>query len=82
LTPLECREEAGPDFVLSGGVPPNLWLPDVPLSLFKKAVMDWLELKKFGRRLIAAAGDQVPPGAETARIEMMRDLVEEFGRYE
>ena len=82
LTPLECREEAGPDFVLSGGVPPNLWLPDSSLSLFKKSIMDWLELKKFGRRLIANAGDQVPPGAETARIEMMRDLVDEFGRYD
>ena len=30
LSPLECREEGGPGFILSGGVPPTLWLPEVP----------------------------------------------------
>ncbi len=81
LTPEECRDEAGPDFILSGGVPPNLWLPDVPLEVFKKSVLDWLELKKRSTRLIANAGDQVPPGAAEERIFVMRDLVEQYGRY-
>jgi len=31
-------------------------------------------------RLIAGAGDQVPPGADERRIGLMRDLVEEHGR--
>jgi hypothetical protein len=81
LTPRECREEAGPDFILSGGIPPNLWLPYVDTETFKKAVLDWLELRKLGPRLIAAAGDQVPPGAVEERIEIARDLVEKHGRY-
>jgi len=81
LTPAECRDEAGPDFILSGGVPPNLWLPDVPLEAFRKSVLDWLELKKSSPRLIANAGDQVPPGADEQRIEIMGDFVEEHGRY-
>jgi hypothetical protein len=81
LSPQQCRQEAGPDFILSGGVPPNLWLPDVPLEVFKKSVLDWLELKKQSPRLIANAGDQVPPGADEQRIEIMRDLVEQFGKY-
>ncbi|MGC8782485.1 MAG: uroporphyrinogen decarboxylase family protein [Anaerolineae bacterium] len=81
LTPLECRAEAGPDFILSGGVPPDLWLPDAPREAFEKAVLDWLELKRFGPRLIANAGDQVPPHADEARIEIMRELVERWGRY-
>jgi hypothetical protein len=81
LTPLACREEAGKDFILSGGVPPNLWLPGVPLEDFKRSVMDWLELKRHSPRLIANAGDQVPPHALEDRIEVMRDLVEEHGRY-
>jgi len=81
LSPLECRAEGGPDFILSGGVPPNLWLPSVPREAFEKAVLDWLELKRYGPRFIANAGDQVPPHADEARIELMRDLVEKYGRY-
>ena len=82
LTPAECREEAGPDFILSGGVAPNVWLPGVDVSRFKQAVLDWLDLKRHSPRLIAAAGDQVPPGADEDRITIMRDLVEEHGRYD
>jgi len=81
LTPLECRQEAGMDFILSGGIPPNLWLPGVDVEYFKRAVLDWLELKKFGSRFIANAGDQVPPYAAEERIEIMRDLVEKYGKY-
>lgn len=81
LTPEACRAEAGPDFILSGGVPPDLWLPTAPREAFEKAVLDWLALKRFGPRLIANAGDQVPPHADEARIEIMRDLVEKWGRY-
>jgi hypothetical protein len=81
LTAAECRREAGERFILSGGVPPNLWLPEVPVAVFKKSVEDWLELKNKSPRLIANAGDQVPPGADERRIGIMRDLVDEFGQY-
>ena len=81
LTPEQCRDEAGPDFILSGGVPPDLWLPTTPLARFKSAVLRWLELRTRSPRLIAGAGDQVPPGADEDRIEIMRDLVEKHGRY-
>ncbi len=81
LSPLGCREEGGPDFILSGGVPPTLWLPEVPREAFEKSVLDWLALKRYGPRLIANAGDQVPPHAAEDRIEIMRELVEKHGRY-
>jgi Uroporphyrinogen decarboxylase (URO-D) len=81
LSPEECRAEAGPEFILSGGVSPDLWLPGTDLALFKKAVMRWLALKQESPRLIANAGDQVPPGADEDRIVLMRDMVEEHGRY-
>ncbi len=81
LTPRQCREEAGPEMVLSGGAPPNLWLPEVSDEIFKHSVLDWLEIRKLNPRLVANAGDQVPPGAPEYRIEMMRELVEEHGRY-
>lgn len=81
LTAQQCRAEAGDDFILSGGVSPNLWLPQVSTDDFKKAVLEWLELKKSSPRLIANAGDQVPPGTAEERIEIMRDLVGQYGRY-
>ena len=81
LTPAECRREAGPDFILSGGVSPDLWLPSAPVEAFKAKVLQWLDLRRHSPRLIANAGDQVPPGAEEDRIEIMRELVEQHGRY-
>ena len=81
LTPAQCRDEAGPGFILSGGVSPDLWLPGVSVEDFKRAVIEWLDLRRRSPRLIANAGDQVPPGAAEERIEIMRDLVEKHGRY-
>lgn len=80
LTPAECRAEAGPGLILSGGVSPDLWLPTAPLEAFRAAVMRWLDLRRVSPWLIAGAGDQVPPGAEQERIWLMRNLVEEHGR--
>ena len=81
LTPAECRAEAGPDLILSGGVSPDLWLPNVPVDVFKEHVREWLALRRLSPRLIANAGDQVPPGADEDRIRIMRDLVESEGVY-
>jgi hypothetical protein len=81
LTPAQCRDEAGPDFILSGGVSPDLWLPTTPQETFRNKVIEWLDLRKSSPRLIANAGDQVPPSADEKRIHLMRDLVEKHGRY-
>jgi hypothetical protein len=81
LRPKECREEAGPGLILSGGVPAAIWIEIHSDDEFRKSVLDWLAIRKTNPRLIAAAGDQVPPGTPEYRIEMMRDLVEKFGQY-
>lgn len=56
-------------------------MPQTPLQVFERKVIEWLELRHLSPRLIAAAGDQVPPGAEEARIHRMGELVEEHGQY-
>ena len=81
LTPRECREEAGPDLILSGGVEPNLWLETYSDDDFNQGVLDWLEIRKMSQRIVAGAGDQVPPNALEYRIEMMRELVEKHGKF-
>lgn len=80
LTADECRAEAGSRFILSGGVSPDLWLPTASAESFREAVLRWLDLRRISPRLIANAGDQVPPGAVEDRITVMRDLVEQHGR--
>ena len=81
LTPEECRHEAGRGLILSGGVSPELWLPSVSAAAFEDAVRVWLRLRALSPRLIANAGDQVPPGAPEERIVSMRDLVAAEGYY-
>ncbi len=81
LDPAQCRAEAGVDMILSGGVPPNLWIEESDVETFREAVLRWLDLKHQSPRLIANAGDQVPPHAPEDRIFIMRDLVERYGRF-
>ena len=78
ITPRECREDAGEEMILSGGIPPALWLSDVSDATFQNAVISWLELSKINHRLIANAGDQVPPNAIERRIKMMREIVDSY----
>lgn len=80
-TAAEARAEAGKDLILSGGIPNELWYTYSDICDFEKAVKDWLALKEVSPALIAAAGDQVPPGAEESRILRMGELVEEYGYY-
>ena len=81
LSPAQAREEAGPDMILSGGVPPTVFSRTGSEAAFEKSVRDWLALKDISPRLILAAGDQVPPDAPWGRIKRLPDLVEEYGRY-
>ena len=80
-TPLQAREEAGNALILSGGIPNELWYSYSDVSKFEQAVKDWLALKEISPALIAAAGDQVPPGAEEDRILLYGKLVDEYGWY-
>lgn len=80
-TPAQARAEAGDDLILSGGIPNELWYSYSDMSAFEAAVKEWLALKDISPALIAAAGDQVPPGAEEARILRMGELVAEYGNY-
>ncbi len=81
LSPKAAREEAGPEMILSGGVPPTVFGPTGTGEQFDRAVREWLELKEDSPRLILAAGDQVPPNADWGRIARLPQLIEAFGRY-
>ncbi len=80
LSPRECRREAGESMILSGGVAPGLWLRSVSERDFTRHVEAWCSLAAGNPRLIAAAGDQVPPHAEEYKIALMRDIVDACSR--
>lgn len=74
LTPTECRAEAGPKLILSGGVPPDSFDPSVPLATFDKQAEDWLELRQHSRALILAPGDQLPPAGDLERVTRLVEM--------
>ena len=71
LTPAECRAEAGPRYVLSGGVPPGSFNSHVPLEVFDAQVEAWLALRHQSPALIIAPGDQLPPDGDLDRVTRM-----------
>jgi hypothetical protein len=76
LSPEACRDEAGPAFVLSGGVPPSSFRADVPLSVFDEQVEAWLDLRHRSPALLIAPGDQLPPDGELDRVTRLVQAAE------
>jgi uroporphyrinogen-III decarboxylase len=71
LSPQQCREEAGPKFILSGGVPPNSFSSNVPLKVLDEQIEAWLALRHQSPALIIAPGDQLPPDGDLERVARM-----------
>ncbi len=81
-TPAQMRAEAGPDLILSGGIPATIFGPRASDAQFEECVKRWLDIRLESPRLLLAAGDQVPIEAPLRRIAMLADLVEHYGRYD
>ena len=81
LSPAEMRAEAGPELILSGGIPATVFGESGTDAAFVECVKRWLDTRHTSPRLIMAAGDQVPTDAPWHRIAMLPELVAEHGRY-
>jgi hypothetical protein len=68
LSPQQCRDEAGPRLVLSGGVPPSSFRADVPFDVLDRQIDAWLDLRRQSPALIIAPGDQLPPDGDLDRV--------------
>ena len=73
--------EAGPDLILSGGIPATVFGTTGSDAAFVECVQRWLDTRRVSSRLIMAAGNQVPPDAPWPRIAMLPDLVARYGGY-
>ena len=82
LTPAQMRAEAGPDLILSGGIPATVFRGGGGGdAAFLACVRRWLETRLASPRLMLAAGDQVPPDASWRRIAMRPERVAKYGGY-
>lgn len=81
LTPEQARQEAGDRLILSGGIPATIFSSLATDQEFIEVVRRWLDTRMQSSRLFMAAGDQVPIDAPWRRIEMLAELVEQYGRY-
>jgi hypothetical protein len=76
ITSQQCRDEAGPKLVLSGGVPPSSFSPGVPLAVLDEQIEAWLALRHQSPALIIAPGDQLPPDGELDRVARLVQAAE------
>jgi hypothetical protein len=80
-TPAQMRVAAGPNLILSGGIPATIFGAGGSDAAFVEAVKRWLETRQSSPRLLMAAGDQVPTDAPYHRIALLPELVAQYGRY-
>jgi hypothetical protein len=80
-TPAEMRAAAGPDLILSGGIPATIFGPLASDQEFIDCVRRWLDTRLASPRLIMDAGDQVPTDASYHRNALLPELVEKYGKY-
>jgi len=81
LTPEQMRQAAGPELILSGGIPAGVFGPGASEAEFIECVKNWLDTRDDSYRLLMAAGDQVPPEARFERIAMLPELVGKYGKF-
>lgn len=80
-TPRQMREQAGPDLILSGGIPATIFGAGASDEQFIDCVKRWLDIRRQSPRLLLAAGDQVPIEAPFERIAMLAELAGKYGNY-
>lgn len=81
LSPDAIRDEAGDCLVLWGGAPGAIFSPIYPEKVFRERILEWLALRHRSPRLVLGAADQIPPDADLDRVQRVREIVEEHGRY-
>jgi len=72
----ELRALAGPDLVIWGGIPAVFLSRIYPEHVFHEAARACVELYRDDPRFVIGVEDQVPPDADIARLDFVRDLID------
>lgn len=80
-TPLaEAKRRVGSRLFIKGNINSVAWLDDDPEAARRRA-LDTLRVGRPGGRYILSTACAVAPRVEPAKLELLADLAEEFGRY-
>lgn len=79
--PEELRPLTNEEIVLWGGIPGAMFRPDYKEKAFREYVIQYLTTLRSNPRFVLGVGDQVPPRSDIARIRLVAELVEQYGRY-
>jgi hypothetical protein len=79
--PDELRMLTNEEIVLWGGIPGAMFRPGYADERFRNYVIQYLATLRGNPRFVLGVGDQVPPRSDMARVRLVAELVDEFGRY-
>jgi hypothetical protein len=77
----DLRRLAGPDVILIGGLPGAMFAPPFTAKDIERQVTEIIKHHKDTNKFIFGVADQVPPNGDLELVELVRDLIEEYGRY-
>lgn len=72
----------GTDVIGWGGVPGAFFTDDISDAEFDEFVINVLSVMRSERRYVLGVADQVPPNGSERRVRRVRELVDEYGRYD
>jgi len=72
----ELRALAGPDVIIWGGIPAVFLSRIYPEHIFQEAARACIELYRDDPRFVLGVEDQVPPDADIARLDLVRELID------
>jgi len=77
----DIRNVAGPDIIILGGIPGAMFAPPFTAADMEKHVKEIIRLHKNSGKFMLGVADQVPPDGDIKLVNLVSDLVEEYGHY-
>jgi hypothetical protein len=77
----EIRQLVGDEILVLGGVPGAMFAPPFTADDMRRHVLEIIRLHKDSGRFMLGVADQVPPNGDIQLVRLVRELVEEHGRY-
>jgi uroporphyrinogen-III decarboxylase len=77
----EIRKLTGDDVLILGGLPGAMFAPPFTLNDMEKHVKEIIKIHKDSGKFMFGVADQVPPDGDLAKVKLVGELVEEYGRY-